>query len=101
MESAMESSRMAFLLARFAGLMVWVNGVFEATYVLDRLSALGAYRSAGAQHYYGGLLMLMLFRVALYAMTGALLWLNADRVGRWLESGQDGDTQGAPPLSLP
>jgi len=98
----MESSRTAFLLARFLGLTLWIYGIIESTYVLDRLWTYESYRTAVGQRYAGMFVALMIGRVALHGILGALLWWNAPRVGRWLEGKKEEEHRvDVPPLSSP
>jgi len=98
----MENSRTAFLLARFLGLTVWINGLIEATYALDRLLAIGAYRATTTRHYYFGLLVFLVGRVLLDGIVGAVLWTQAARVGKWMEGRPSAETrEDAPPLPHP
>lgn len=98
----MESSRTAFLLARFLGFEFWINAIFETTYVLDRLWTFESYRTAAGRHYAGMFLALMIGRVALNGIIGCLLWWNASRVARWLEGkAKEEHPVDAPPLSSP
>jgi hypothetical protein len=93
---------MAFLLARFLGLLVWWHAFAEVTFVPDRLFEIGAHRTSGSQHYYAGLLLLLIMRIVVFVVSGSLLWWNAPRVGRWLEGKAKEEHQhDVPPLSSP
>ena len=97
----MESSRFAFLLARFLGLNLWIGGAFDATYALDHLLGIETSRYAATQHYYIGILGMGLARAVLHAAVGTLFWLNAERVGHWLEGVRTAEQPETPPLSMP
>lgn len=97
----MESSRTAFLLARFLGLSLWIDAIYNCSYVVERLFTLESYRTAGGRHYAGILLALMIGRVAFNGIAGSLLWCNAARVGRWLEGKKEEHQPDVPPLASP
>lgn len=98
----MESSRFAFLLARFMGLTQWTYLVFNAFLIPDRLLEVGSARYVSTKHYYEGLLFLSIGRLVLQAGLGLFFWMQAPRVAGWLE-GKAKEEVGsdAPPLPHP
>lgn len=98
----MDSSRLAFLLARFFALLIWWGAFADATYLPDRLFQVGSYHTAASRHYYGGFLALLVLRVLLFLVLGLLVWWNARKVARWLEGKKEEEHRvDAPPLASP
>lgn len=97
----MESSRTAFLLARFWAIFLWENAFFEAAAIPDHLLDIASYHTGNAPFHMKALLLLHMGRLMLHSVGGLLVWWNAPRVGRWLEGTKKEHPVDAPPLSSP
>ena len=93
---------MAFLLARSVALNVWVYALFLVINILEELFEITFTQTARARHYYEGMVVLICVRVLLHIVAGAFLWLQAPRVGRWMEGRPSVQPrEDAPPLPHP